>query len=266
MTDHSTRFPRFFVTAEAPCPYLPGHTERKVFTELRGPDAKLLNEALGHIGFRRSQNVAYRPSCVGCNLCISVRIVAPDFQPSRSQRRNLHRNSDLQAIACDPWATEEQYRLLRQYLKNRHPEGGMAGMDAYDFAEMIESSPVETVVVEYREPGPNGQPGRLVGACLTDRQSDGLSMVYSFYDTGPGARPGLGTYMILDHVRQAAEAGLRNVYLGYWVKGSTHMDYKRRFAPLEMLTPEGWTLMPDELHHAASTAAPEPVDSRFAAG
>ncbi|MBS3962192.1 MAG: arginyltransferase [Sandarakinorhabdus sp.] len=244
MTDQSTRFPRFFVTAEGPCPYLPGRTERKVFAELRGAEAQRLSEGLGRIGFRRSQNVVYRPSCEGCSACVSVRIVASHFSPSQSQRRLIRRNADLDVAACDPWATEEQFDLLRRYLKDRHPSGGMASMDGYDFAEMIETSPVDTVVVEYREPPVNGRPGRLVGACLTDKQSDGLSMVYSFYDTGRGARPGLGTYLILDHVMRAAQVGMRCVYLGYWVDGSPRMDYKRRFTPLEMLTPQGWRLMP----------------------
>lgn len=243
MTDQSGRFPRFFVTAESPCPYLPDRLERKIFAELRGPDARRMSEGLGRIGFRRSQNVVYRPSCEGCSACVSVRIVAPDFRPGQSQRRLLRRNADLDVAACDPWATEEQFNLLRRYLHHRHPDGGMTSMDGYDFAEMIETSPVDTVVVEYREPSGNGQPGRLVGACLTDKQSDGLSMVYSFYDTGPDARPGLGTYIILDHVMRAAQVGMRNVYLGYWVKGSPSMDYKSRFSPLEMLGPAGWMPM-----------------------
>jgi arginine-tRNA-protein transferase len=185
--------------------------------------------------------------------------VAPEFVASTSQRRLIRRNADLDVAACDPWATEEQYALLRHYLENRHPSGGMASMDGYDFADMIETSPVDTVVVEYREPGADGRPGRLVGACLTDKQSDGLSMVYSFYETGPGARPGLGTYIILDHVLRAAAVGMRHVYLGYWVKGSPRMDYKRRFSPLEMLTPRGWRLaMPEPV--AGSRPAPFPAD------
>ncbi len=247
MTEQPAGFPRFFLTAEGPCPYLPGRTERKVFAELRGPDAARMSEGLGRIGFRRSQNVVYRPNCVGCSACVSVRIVAPEFRPSQSQRRILRRNADLDVSACDPFATEEQFDLLRSYLAARHPDGGMVRMDAYDFAEMVETSPVNTVMVEYREPSADGR-GKLVGACLTDRQSDGLSMVYSFFETGPDARRGLGTHIILDHVVRSAQVGLRHVYLGYWVKGSPQMDYKRRFAPLEMLTPNGWAPMPAELH------------------
>lgn len=246
MTSQPTRFPRFFVTAESPCPYLPGRTERKVFAELRGAGAQGMSEGLGRIGFRRSQNVVYRPSCASCTACVSVRIVAPEFRPSRSQQRLLKRNADLEVSACDPWATEEQFQLLRSYLRSRHPGGDMAGMDRSDFADMIETSPVDTVIVEYREPSVDGRLGKLVAASLTDKLSDGLSMVYSFYDTGPDARTGLGTYVILDHVQRAATVGMDHIYLGYWIEGSTRMDYKRRFQPLELLTPKGWQRMEHE--------------------
>ena len=45
------RFPRFFVTSPAPCPYLADRMERKVFTELKGPHVDQLNEALGRFGW-----------------------------------------------------------------------------------------------------------------------------------------------------------------------------------------------------------------------
>lgn len=237
--DQTFRFPRFFVTAPAPCPYLPGKTERKVFTELRGNDAASLNEALGRIGFRRSQNVVYRPACDNCSACVSVRVVAKDFEPSATQRRLLRRHADLQVNACEPWTTQEQFDLLRAYLAARHPQGGMASMDAFDFADMVEQSPVDTIVVEYREPETN----RLVGACLTDKHSDGLSMVYSFYDATSETRRGLGTFIILDHIVRAARAGLPYVYLGYWIEGCERMAYKTGFKPIERLTPHGWHLL-----------------------
>ena len=234
------RFPRFFVTTPAPCPYLPGKTERKVFTELSGHHSAELNDALGRIGFRRSQAVAYRPSCIDCSACVSVRVVAPEFQPSASQRRTLKRHSDLEVTACKPWTTDEQYRLLRRYLHARHPEGGMIDMDEHDFADMVEQSPVKTFVIEYREPSRDGRPGRLVGACLTDQQADGLSMIYSFFEPDLSDRPGLGTYIILDHIVRAGRAGLPYVYLGYWVEDARRMAYKARFRPLEKLGPDGW--------------------------
>ena len=234
------RFPRFFVTTPAPCPYLAGKTERKVFTELSGQHASDLNDALGRIGFRRSQNVAYRPSCIDCAACISVRVVTGEFQANASQRRVIRRNSDLEVTACKPWTTEEQYDLLRRYLRARHPGGGMVDMDESDFADMVEQSPVKTFLIEYREPSVDGRPGRLVGACLTDQQADGLSMIYSFFEPDSDGRRGLGTYIILDHILRAARAGLPYVYLGYWVDSSPRMAYKARFRPLERLGPNGW--------------------------
>lgn len=234
------RFPRFFVTSPAPCPYLPGKTERKVFTELKGPNADELNDALSRIGFRRSQTVAYRPSCIDCSACVSVRIVTNGFEPSGTQRRLLKRNADLVVTTCKPWSTPEQFELLQSYLAARHPGGGMATMDEMDFADMVEHTPVRSHIVEYREPDVDGRPGRLVGACLTDEQGDGLSMIYSFYDPHHADRPGLGTYIILDHVRRAAAVRLPYVYLGYWVEGSARMQYKVRFRPLERLGRDGW--------------------------
>jgi arginine-tRNA-protein transferase len=235
---------------------LPGKSERKVFTELKGPHADQLNDALGRIGFRRSQTVAYRPSCLDCSACISVRVVAGEFRPSTTQRRNLKRNSDLVTSVCRPWSTAEQFELLQRYLGQRHPGGGMASMDEVDFADMVEHTPVDSWVIEYREPTADGTPGRLVGACLTDRQGDGLSMIYSFYEPDHGARQGLGNYIILDHIRRAAAEGLPYVYLGYWVQGSPRMQYKVRYRPLERLGRDGWARFSDEAQdHLIASAA-----------
>ncbi|WP_086617012.1 arginyltransferase [Erythrobacter tepidarius] len=258
------RFPRFFVTSPAPCPYLPGRSERKVFTELKGPHADQLNEALGRIGFRRSQTVAYRPSCLDCQACVSVRVVAGAFRPSATQRRDLRRNEDLIVTECRPWATDEQFALLAKYLGARHPDGGMAAMDELDYADMIEHTPVHSVVTEYRLPGIDGRPGRLVGACLTDRQGDGLSMIYSFYDPDLEGRTGLGSFIILDHIRRAAAEGLPYVYLGYWVEGSPRMQYKVRYRPLERLTREGWQVMEEAEQSRLIAAAIKPRQPQHA--
>jgi leucyl-tRNA---protein transferase len=242
------RFPRFFVTSPSPCPYLPGKSERKVFTELKGPHADSLNDAL-------SQTVAYRPSCLECQACVSVRVLAEEFAPSSTQKRNMKRNSDLVATICQPWSTEEQYELLQRYLGVRHPGGGMAKMDETDFADMVEHTSVTSYIIEYREPSQNGRPGRLVGACLTDQQGDGLSMIYSFYEPDHTTRSGLGNYIILDHIRRAAQNTLPYVYLGYWVDGSVRMQYKVRYRPLERLGREGWQRISDDEHDRLILAA-----------
>ena len=252
------RFPKFFVTNPSPCPYLPGKVERKVFTELNGRNAGELNEALGRIGFRRSQSVAYRPSCVDCNACVSVRVMADRFTPNATQRKLIRRHADLEVSACKPWTTVDVFSLVRRYLSHSVPGCGMGEMDEHDFADMVEQTPVRTYVIEYREPSVDGRPGKLVGACLSDQQGDGLSMIYSFYDVGEGARKGLGTYIILDHITRAARSGLAYVYLGYWVEGSDRMAYKAAFKPMERLGREGWRRMdePEDIEEVVPQILP----------
>jgi len=241
----TTRVPQFFLTPGGPCPYLPGRTERKVFARLTGMLAQPLNEALTHSGFRRSQSIAYRPACENCAACVSVRIVADQFEHSRGQRRIVKRNADLVRVEVPAEATREQFALLRTYLDSRHAGGGMSDMGLFDYVAMVEETPVQTHIVEYRRAGAGGEPGALIACALSDVLRDGLSMVYSFFHAGEDARS-LGTYMILDHIRSARMRGLRHVYLGYWVRGSEKMDYKARFKPMEALGREGWEQLAPE--------------------
>ena len=232
--------PQFYVTAPQPCPYLPGRMERKLFTALQGDQAQKLNDGLSKQGFRRSQNVLYRPSCSDCAACLSARIVARDFAPSKTQRRVLRRNDRLKRRVASPWATEEQYDLFRRYLDARHADGGMADMDVFEFAAMIEETPIRSRVIEYVD----RDSGALAAVCLTDMLDDGLSMVYSFYDPAR-VKDSLGTWMILDHVQLAIETGLPYVYLGYWVPGSSKMGYKAQFGALEVYSRGTWNRLRD---------------------
>ena len=178
MTRELRDAPQFYLTAPSPCPYLPGMQERKVFTHLVGRRAVGLNDALTQTGFRRSQTIAYRPACENCRACVSVRVLVAHFRPSPSQQRVLRANADIFGDAAPAKPSGEQYSLFRRYLDSRHPDGGMADMSMLDYSMMIEDSHIETSLTEYRLGGPAG---RLVGACLTDRLADGLSLVYSFY-------------------------------------------------------------------------------------
>lgn len=244
MTKHQLDAPQFYLTAPSPCPYLPGHEERKVFTHLVGDRAPALNDALTQGGFRRSQNIAYRPACEGCRACVSVRVVAGEFALKRSWARIRKANSDIIGNEVAPSPTSEQYSLFRRYLDSRHPDGGMADMSVLDYAMMVEDTHVATTMIEYRFRGPdtaiNGRgQGPLIATALTDVLGDGLSMVYSFFDPAYADRS-LGTFMILEHIMRARKLGLPYVYLGYWVSGSTKMDYKAKFQPQERLGPRGW--------------------------
>jgi len=244
--------PQFYVTAPQPCPYLAGRMERKLFTALQGEHAEKLNNTLSKQGFRRSQNVLYRPSCADCNACLSARIRVKDFTPTRSQRKTLRRNAELTRARTSPWATEAQYALFRRYLENRHADGGMADLDICEFAAMVEEPSVRSRVVEYSRPDPENGTTTLAAVCLTDVLEDGLSMVYSFYDPEMAARS-LGTYVILDHLEIARAAGLPYVYLGYWVPGSPKMGYKANFSALEIYKNGVWQDMGDPADHSSET-------------
>lgn len=247
--------PQFYVTAPQPCPYLDGRMERKLFTALQGDVAETLNDTLSKQGFRRSQNVLYRPSCAECTACLSARIRVADFTPSRSQRRTLKRNAAVARNATAPWATEDQYALFRRYLDSRHADGGMADMDIFEFAAMIEETPVRSRVVEYSKAGlgaTTGEASDLAAVCLTDVLDDGLSMVYSFYEPSL-ARASLGTYIILDHVEIARAARLPYVYLGYWVPGSPKMGYKAGFNALEIYKAGRWQPIGNPEDHEEET-------------
>ena len=238
MTDHTPETTQLFLTAAMPCPYLPGKQERKLFTHLTGRRASSLHHILSENGFRRSQNLIYRPACEGCNACQSVRIVAGKFEPSGRFRRVLRNNDDISVEVRSTTATTEQYDLFKRYLESRHADGGMNQMSFVDYEYMVEDTPVQSVLVEYRlRDHPDNT---LVAVALTDVMPDGLSMVYSFYDPELAHRS-LGTFLILDHISQVRSAGLSYVYLGYWVEQSPKMAYKAQYRPLQVQKgPLGW--------------------------
>jgi len=224
----------FFTTAPMPCPYIDGRMERKLVTELNDMDAGRLHNTLSRAGFRRSHSIAYTPACPGCSACIPVRVLTERFYPSRSQRRILNRNQDVFARETVARATAEQFRLFSDYQHSRHAGSDMALMGFYDFRAMIEDSPIETGILEFRT-----DDGRLVGAMLTDHMDDGLSAVYSFFDTSEPQRS-LGTFMVLAMIEQAQALALPYVYLGYWIAGSDKMAYKTRFRPMEAFLSGSW--------------------------
>lgn len=229
---------QFRHSSAMPCPYLPGRIERQLYAELGGPAPREVFRRLSLGGFRRSHHIVYRPACPRCTACLPVRVDVAGFNRTRAWRRVMRRNADLTARNVGVEITDEQYQLFRTYIRSRHGEGDMAGMDRRDFASMVVSSPVDSSLVEFRD-----KDGRLICVCLTDRLPDGLSAVYSFYDPAMASRS-LGSFMILRLLEQARSEGLPYLYLGFWIADSRKMAYKARFRPLQVFGPEGWTTLP----------------------
>jgi leucyl-tRNA---protein transferase len=240
MNFKAPRRPQFFyTTAPLPCPYVTGRTERKVVTEIAGPMTEALHDRLSRAGFRRSHNIAYAPVCPSCQSCIPIRIPVASFQPGNTLRRIARINAQVESFVVAPRATAEQFQLFQRYQQARHGGGDMATMSFYDYRAMVEDTPVETFMAEFRDPDT-----RLISACLTDRLGDGLSAVYSFY-APTLERRSLGTHAILWLIDRARTMGLPYVYLGYWVPESRKMAYKARFRPSEVLISGTWRTLSD---------------------
>ena len=252
MTYKPPRRPQFFyTTAPLPCPYIAGRTERKVVTEITGPDSDSLHDRLSRAGFRRSHNIAYAPVCPSCNACVPIRIPVATYQADRGMRRVWRANAGVEGFEVPARATAEQFQLFQRYQLARHGEGDMATMSFYDYRAMIEDTPIDTVVVEFRDPDDS-----LIGGCLMDRLGDGLSAVYSFFAPDLERRS-LGNYAILWMIDRARTLGLPYVYLGYWVPESAKMAYKARFRPSEVLAGGSWRVLGDADH--AEMPAREPA-------
>ena len=153
----------FFGTRKLPCPYLDNRTERKVVTDLSGPNSADLYVRLSRAGFRRSHGLAYRPACPSCSSCVPVRINVVDFKDTRSFRRIRRANVDLFTENIAAIATAEQYRLFSRYQHLRHSGGDMSSMTYEDYRVLIEDTPVETHLIEFRNNEKNSYLSILTG-------------------------------------------------------------------------------------------------------
>jgi arginine-tRNA-protein transferase len=224
----------FFITKPLPCPYLPNKFEQRMVTELSGSDSMLTHETLSQAGFRRSHNLVYTPMCSNCSACIAVRTMVNEFEPSASQRRVLRLNKNITAEERPAHANLEQFALFKRYQEERHTDGDMSLMNFNDFQALIEETRVVTSHISFFN-----EFGCLIGGCLVDIMSDGLSAVYSYFDPDY-KKNSLGSYMVLWLIQRTQQLGLPHLYLGYWINGSQKMAYKDKFFPLEYYTSEGW--------------------------
>ena len=226
---------RMFRTGTHACGYWADREARDLVLDPRDPRLPQLYPMALDWGFRRSGDIVYRPSCVGCQACVAVRVPVASFRPDRSQRRCLKRNADVDARIVAPLRTAEHLALYRKYLTTRHRGGGMDDHGAPEFEQFLIGSWNQGRFLELREHGSH----RLLAVAVTDLVDGALSAVYTFYDPDEAER-GLGTLAVLKQLEWAARDGRAHLYLGYWIAGHAKMDYKRRFQPLEGFNGRGW--------------------------
>ncbi len=224
---------QLYLTAPYPCSYLSGLEARsQVATPAFLINAPVYSELVRH-GFRRSGTFTYRPHCDGCSQCVPARVVVADFQPSRTQRRSWKRHSDLQVSLHPLQDKAEYYELYRRYQQARHADGSMADDDPEQYRNFLLQSHVDTLLVEFRE----NDVLRMVS--IVDVLDDGLSAVYTFYDTTV-PHSSFGTFNVLWQIEMCRKLGLPYLYLGYWIEHSKKMAYKARFQPLQGLQDDIW--------------------------
>ena len=229
---------QFYATAAYPCSYVGGRIARsQVAAPSEHIDAQIYSD-LVQKGFRRSGAFVYRPHCDYCQACTSIRVLASEFRPNRSQRRAQAQHQDLTVHVSEPRFSEEHYALYQRYQKSRHSGGGMDDDDVAQYIEFLVNTQVTSFMVEFREAGSKGVNNALRMVSIIDQLNDGLSAVYTFYEPLP--RQNFGTYNVLWQIKRAQTLGLNHVYLGYWIETCRKMSYKTRFKPCELLKDTQW--------------------------
>jgi leucyl-tRNA---protein transferase len=224
---------KLFATQPHPCSYLEDREATTLFIDPEAPVNKGLYSQLTELGFRRSGRHLYRPHCANCQACVSCRIPVRDFRPNRNQRRCWRRNQDLTLAFVDNIGTDEHYALYANYIATRHSDGDMYPPSRSQYDAFLTSEWGLTRYLEFRHQG------QLLGVAVCDQLEDGLSAVYTFFDSREERRS-LGVYGILAQVDRARDQGLKYVYLGYWIKQCQKMEYKTQYRPLEMLINHRW--------------------------
>jgi arginyl-tRNA--protein-N-Asp/Glu arginylyltransferase len=224
---------RLFLTEPHPCSYLDDQTATTAFVDPEVMIDHTSYNRLSEYGFRRSGKYLYTPRCESCKACISTRVLAQLFQPSRQQKRCIKKNNDLKVILNRRINSTEHYQLYEKYISARHSDGDMFPANEPQYNNFIGASMEFSRFLEFR------LDGKLIAASAVDLLESGLSAIYTYYDPDYSQR-GLGNFAILSMLELTKASQLPYLYLGYMIKKCPKMNYKTRYRPLELFVNGVW--------------------------
>lgn len=223
-----------YTTAPHACSYLPEQEASTLFIDPQAPIDEQTYSTLSERGYRRSGHYLYKPDCLHCNACISLRIPAKKYQFSRSDKRIFKRNADLVHQQVEHIFQDEYYQLYRNYINVRHNDGDMYPPSLEQYVNFLNNAYGNTQFHTFSD-----SQGQLLAVAVVDKLENAFSAVYTFYEPNDNKRS-LGTYAILWQLFEAQRQNIDYVYLGYWIKQCTKMRYKTRFRPAEILINQRW--------------------------
>lgn len=217
-----------------PCPYLEGKTARMpICMPSSQITPKMADQRLAD-GYRRSGEFVYRPHCPNCVACESIRLNCFEFQFSRNQRRTISKGNRLLRMKTGPLQSDdERVALFNEHRRQRGLTGGGTDIDLAEYHSGFVQSCFDSFEISY------WIDDRIVCVAICDQGKTGLSAVYTFFDPTLESAS-LGTYSILKQIEYCKNQKLTWLYLGYYVEGSRHMEYKSRFVPHERLINQRW--------------------------
>jgi arginine-tRNA-protein transferase len=220
----------------SPCPYLPNRTFESETVYMQSFDGEGL-EYLLSLGFRHFSRFFFRPICRHCHQCIPLRIPVQQFRFSRNMRRVLRRTARFSVQLEEPKPEGRMFDLYRLHAERF----SLGGQEDYDTFRESFFTPLPGAQMLTIHDG-----SHLVAVSHLDITSGALSAIYCYWDPEYAwASP--GTLAILKEAEAAREQNLRHLYLGYYVAGNRHMQYKARYRPNEVLLSEGrWVPFVDE--------------------
>ena len=223
-------------STEFPCSYIKGNSERRVFVNISYPQQETeIVSTLTSRGFRRNYNHMYIPICKNCNSCIPSRIDISKFSFTKSNKRNLNINKDLNFVKNQKY-DHKRFILFKNYCEKRHANGQMKNMTEPEFFNFFHKAINKTSIFDLID-----ENEKLLGSILLDNLDDGFSAVYSFFDPSLNTR-GLGKNIILQTIKMLKEIKKSYLYLGFWVKESNSMNYKSSFNSVELFENGKWEL------------------------